>query len=234
MSTQLIFKPKNNNVNYTEFSYPKNIIDLNINTTATSNFSLSHLNNSEISFLNKKKDYINKNIYKNLNLNDISDNTINTINYIDKNINNIENTNIYNNNYNNNYNNDLINTRKKFNSFICCQHNRIPIETKKKMFSVGNFLEKKKENTSFLFKNKTTTNLLKKNNFRTDRNGTTINKTNKKKVKVTFIDEIENKPLVQIIDIQNLKQINYLINEILNGKEVYKKRKVTCCSCLIF
>ena len=226
MSTQLIFKPKNNNVNYTEFSYPKNIIDLNINTTATSNFSLSHLNNSEISFLNKKKDYINKNIYKNLNLNDISNNSLN---YIDKNINNIENTNIYNNNYN-----DLINTRKKFNSFICCQHKRIPIETKKKMFLVGNFLEKKKENTSFLFKNKTTTNLLKKNNFRTDRNGTTINKTNKKKVKVTFIDEIENKPLVQIIDIQNLKQINYLINEILNEKEVNKKRKVTCCSCLIF
>lgn len=228
MSTQLIFKPKDNNIIHTEFPYPKKIIDLNINTTTTSNFSLSHLNNSEISFLNKKKDYINKNLYKNLNLNDISDNTLNTINYID-NDNNIDNTNIY----NNNYNNDITSPRKNFNSYISYQNKQKPIELKKKMFLVGNFIEQKKENTSFLFKNKSTTNLLKKNNFRTDRNGTTINKTNKKKVKVTFIDEIENKPLVQIIDIESLNQINYLINEILNGKD-YKKRKVTCCSCLIF
>ena len=227
MSTQLIFKLKKNNTNHTEFHYPKNIIDLNINTTATSNFSLSNLNNSQISFLNKKKDYMNKNIYKNFNLNDISDNTINSINYIDDNNININNANIY----NNTYNNDIISPRKTFNSFICYQNKQTPIQSKKKMFFFGNFIEEKKDN---LFKNKSTKTLLKKNNFRTDRNGTTINKINKKKVKVTFIDEIENKPLVQIIDIQNLNNFKYLLYEISNGKNVYKKRNVTCCSCLIF
>ena len=219
MSTNLINKQRKNNVNHTEFHYQKNYIDLNINTTATSNFSLTKLNNSEINIVNKKNELITKKLHQNSKLKKYSDNTINSYYYSLNNNNpiNIE---------NNNYNDNSISPKKTYNSYICYQNTQTPIEPNRKKIFYGNFIKNK--NNSFLIKNKSTTNLRKNIHYRTDRNGTEINKLNKKKIKVTFIDEIENKPLVQTINIQNQ------ILGIHNVKEIHKKQHVTCCTCIIF
>ena len=67
---------------------------------------------------------------------------------------------------------------------------------------------------------------------RTDRNGVQICKGNKKKVKVTFIDQIdENKKFEEIIDIQSIKKYN--INYGIPKEDKYIKETV-CCSCILF
>ena len=72
-----------------------------------------------------------------------------------------------------------------------------------------------------------------KKTIRTDRNGVEINHQNKKKVKVTFIDQIEDIPFTDIVEIENLKQYNK-IHGMREGKEIYVRE--TCCSnaCYIY
>jgi hypothetical protein len=66
---------------------------------------------------------------------------------------------------------------------------------------------------------------------RTDRNGIEICKKNKKKIKVTFIDKVdENQPLEDIIDIQSIKKYNVCYG--LPKGDKYIKETV-CCSCII-
>ena len=67
---------------------------------------------------------------------------------------------------------------------------------------------------------------------RTDRNGVPICKGNKKKIKVTFIDQIdESKKFEEIIDIESIKKYN--INYGIPKEDKYIKETV-CCSCILF
>ena len=67
---------------------------------------------------------------------------------------------------------------------------------------------------------------------RTDRNGVPICKGNKKKIKVTFIDQIdESKKFEEIIDIESIKKYNICYG--LPKEDKYIKETV-CCSCILF
>lgn len=79
----------------------------------------------------------------------------------------------------------------------------------------GNFTQKKK----------------KGNKKRLDRNGIEINSKNKKKVKLTFIDIISSEPLVEIIDVENFKEYNFVSMPTLD--DLYVKN-TPCCSCIFF
>lgn len=92
----------------------------------------------------------------------------------------------------------------------------IPIDAKKKISN---------NNTNFIIK-LPKININKKKS-RTDRNGIEINHNNKKNVKITFIDQIENIPLCEIIEIESLKKYNYISGQ-SEKKEIYVKD--TCCS----
>ena len=74
------------------------------------------------------------------------------------------------------------------------------------------------------------------NNLRKDYFGTVINHHNKKKVKVTFKDEITNnsKDLIEITEFESVKKYNYVPNA-GKRKDSYVKEKEVCCSgCVIF
>ena len=74
---------------------------------------------------------------------------------------------------------------------------------------------------------------ISKKKIRTDRNGVEINHKNKKKEKVTFIDQIEDIPFTDVVEIENLKQYNVMYG-IREGKEIYVRE--TCCTkaCYIY
>ena len=69
------------------------------------------------------------------------------------------------------------------------------------------------------------------NKKRLDRNGIEINSKNKKKVKLTFIDNISSQPLVEIIDVENFKEFNFVSMPSL--EDLYVKN-TSCCSCIFF
>ena len=74
------------------------------------------------------------------------------------------------------------------------------------------------------------------NNLRKDYFGTVINHQNKKKVKVTFKDEITNnsKDLIEITEFESVKKYNYVPGA-GKRKDSYVKEKAVCCSgCVIF
>ena len=67
---------------------------------------------------------------------------------------------------------------------------------------------------------------------RKDYFGTKICKANKKKVKIVFIDEITDEPLIDVDEIECIKEYNVV--PLLNGgKDLYIKED-TCCACFIF
>ena len=66
------------------------------------------------------------------------------------------------------------------------------------------------------------------NHIRTDKNGIEINKDNKKKVHITFLDEISpNKKITDTINIQSFKQLN-IIEKIPWDDNVQRITK--CCN----
>lgn len=73
----------------------------------------------------------------------------------------------------------------------------------------------------------------KKKIERKDANGTIINHNNKRKVKVTFRDNLNEKiGLCDIIDVESIKKYNYIPSE--NGYiDIYYKKKRKCC-CSIY
>ena len=74
------------------------------------------------------------------------------------------------------------------------------------------------------------------NNLRKDYFGTVINHHNKKKVKVTFKDEITNnsKDLIEITEFESVKKYNYVPNS-GKRKDTYIRESEVCCSgCVIF
>lgn len=66
--------------------------------------------------------------------------------------------------------------------------------------------------------------------YRKDHNGVEIKASNKKKVKVTFIDKIAEKELVEVVHIENFKEYN--IVPYATPEEHFAKTR-HCCSCII-
>lgn len=67
---------------------------------------------------------------------------------------------------------------------------------------------------------------------RRDIYGNIINKKNRRKVKISFIDEVTEQPLVKVIDIKSYKNFNYIEGMPKEDKSI--KVKTTCVCCSIF
>lgn len=67
---------------------------------------------------------------------------------------------------------------------------------------------------------------------RKDYFGTVINKKNKKNVKLVFIDEISDQPLIEDVPIESIKEFN-IVPFAEGGKDCYVKENL-CCSCFVF
>lgn len=67
--------------------------------------------------------------------------------------------------------------------------------------------------------------------IRKDYFGTVINKKNKKNVKLVFIDEISDQPLIEDVPIESIKEFNII--PFPGGKDCYVKENL-CCSCFVF
>lgn len=67
--------------------------------------------------------------------------------------------------------------------------------------------------------------------IRKDYFGTVINKKNKKNVKLVFIDEISDQPLIEDVPIESIKEFNII--PFPGGKDYYVKENL-CCSCFVF
>ena len=72
----------------------------------------------------------------------------------------------------------------------------------------------------------------KKKKIRTDHYGNEIKHQNKHIIKVTFADEIYNRPLEEVVNIQSIKEFN-VIYGMPKEKDVFGKNKNICCGCLI-
>jgi hypothetical protein len=72
----------------------------------------------------------------------------------------------------------------------------------------------------------------KKKKIRTDHYGNEIKHQNKQIIKVTFADEIYNRPLEEVVNIQSFKEFN-IVYGMPKERDVFGKNKSTCCSCLI-
>ena len=108
----------------------------------------------------------------------------------------------------------------------------------RKRYSVFKLVEKDKRykrdlNSVFLDQkkvNETNETAIKKE--RTDIYGNIINKKNKKKVKVSFADKVNNKPLVNVIEIKSYKNFNYI--EGMPKEREVKKVDTLCVCCSVF
>ena len=168
------------------------------------------------------------------------------------NVNNNDNNNINNNNDNNNNDNNNNNVNKNYlyvnviNEKKSNNSENTPNSKSRNLLSPnpnqltnrGKFSTKpSNEMTKIIFKEPPKFLAIKKEDNknkkakRTDRNGIEICKKNKKKIKVTFIDKIdENQPFEDIIDIQSIKKYNVCYG--LPKGDKYIKETV-CCSCII-
>ena len=71
----------------------------------------------------------------------------------------------------------------------------------------------------------------KKKRERKDANGTIINHNNKRKVKVTFRDLLnENIGISDIIEVESIKEYNYIPSENGYTDRYYKNKNKCCCS----
>ena len=108
----------------------------------------------------------------------------------------------------------------------------------RKRYSVFKLIEKYKRykkdiNSLFLDQKKNNSkNENEKVKERTDIYGNIINKKNKRKVKVSFIDKVTEQPLAKVIEIKSYKNFNYI--EGMPKEEKLGKVKTTCVCCSIF
>ena len=108
----------------------------------------------------------------------------------------------------------------------------------RKRYSVFKLIEKDKRykkdiNSLFLDQKKNNSkNENEKVKERTDIYGNIINKKNKRKVKVSFVDKVTEQPLVKVIEIKSYKNFNYI--EGMPKEEKLGKAKTTCVCCSIF
>ena len=68
--------------------------------------------------------------------------------------------------------------------------------------------------------------------IRNDYFGTRICKENKKKVRLVFVDEVSDQPLIDVEEIESIKNFN-VVPMINGGKDLYIRERTTC-ACVIF
>ena len=89
-----------------------------------------------------------------------------------------------------------------------------------------------KKESNFIIKKE---NINKGKKERTDRNGIPINKKNKRKVKITFIDQLDKKnKLVTEVKIESFKKYNVILgmpkDDYYDGTD---KQNSKCCTCIV-
>lgn len=128
--------------------------------------------------------------------------------------------------------------KKKFN--LSSDSNSIvlpnPLSPKKKKYSVFKMVEKTKYKK---FYESPVRQIKKEEEIETGRErrdyyGNEIKKKNKRRIKVTFLDEIqENKPLAEIINIESFKKYNYIFG-MPSEANFNKNIKTNCQCCMVF
>ena len=100
-----------------------------------------------------------------------------------------------------------------------------------KRYSVIKLIEKdkknKKEQRKFEIKTEEMETVPEKKE-RVDIFGNVINKKNKKRVKVSFVDKVTSQPLVNVIEIESFKKYNYIIG-MPNERIIDKSSNCKCC-----
>ncbi len=105
------------------------------------------------------------------------------------------------------------------------------IKSPKKRYSVFKLVEKdKKYKKEYHLKELKKEIDLPKKKERTDIYGNVINKKNKKKIKVSFIDKITTQPLAEVIDIESFRKFNYVQGFPKEGKMNNLNINCQCCS----
>jgi hypothetical protein len=105
------------------------------------------------------------------------------------------------------------------------------IKSPKKRYSVFKLVEKdKKYKKEYHLKELKKEIDLPKKKERTDIYGNVINKKNKKKIKVSFIDKITTQPLAEVIDIESFRKFNYVEGLPKEGKMNNLNINCQCCS----
>ena len=111
-----------------------------------------------------------------------------------------------------------------------------PLSPKKKKYSVFKMVEKTRYKK---FYESPTRQIKKEEEIETGRErrdyyGNEIKKKNKRRIKVTFLDEIqENKPLAEIINIESFKKYNYIFG-MPSEANFNKNIKTNCQCCMVF
>ena len=111
-----------------------------------------------------------------------------------------------------------------------------PLSPKKKKYSVFKMVEKTKYKK---FYESPIRQIKKEEEIETGRErrdyyGNKIKKKNKRRIKVTFLDEIqENKPLAEIINIESFKKYNYIFG-MPSEANFNKNIKTNCQCCMVF
>ena len=109
-----------------------------------------------------------------------------------------------------------------------------PLSPKKKKYSVFKMVEKTKYKK---FYESPIRQIKKEEEIETGRErrdyyGNEIKKKNKRRIKVSFLDEIqENKPLAEIINIESFKKYNYIFG--MPSEDNYNQNLKTNCQCCI-
>jgi len=107
---------------------------------------------------------------------------------------------------------------------------------KKPKVNLADLQEKKKLNEVNLNENKFIVikkEEVKKKKIRTDHYGNEIKHQNRHIIKVTFADEIYNRPLEEVVNIQSIKEFN-IVYGMPKERDVFGKNKNVCCGCVIF
>ena len=132
--------------------------------------------------------------------------------------NNNNNTNITETNNNNNNNNNNYHKEKINKNLVLTEHKKI-------------YSQRSNSENKFIVipKNISEEEEIK----RLDRFGQPITKKNKKNFKICFKDEIDGGQLEDIVLIQSIKSFNY-VKGMPSEKEIFKKNKTCCSSCIIF
>ena len=106
----------------------------------------------------------------------------------------------------------------------------------RKRYSVFKLIEKDKRNkkdlSPFFVKKKEDESPVPEKKERTDIYGNIINKKNKKKVKVSFVDDVTNQPLTNVIDIESYKKYNYIFG--IPKEEKLNNITSNCVCCIVF
>ena len=111
-----------------------------------------------------------------------------------------------------------------------------PLSPKKKKYSVFKMVEKTRYKK---FYESPTRQIKKEEEIETGRErrdyyGNEIKKKNKRRIKVSFLDEIqENKPLAEIINIESFKKYNYIFG-MPSEANFNKNIKTNCQCCMVF